>query len=37
VLFDADGSAGPGAAVLVTTLDHVAAGGLKPGVDWVFA
>jgi Ca2+-binding RTX toxin-like protein len=37
VLFDADGSAGAGAAVLVTTLDHVAAATLKAGVDWVFA
>lgn len=37
VLFDADGAAGPGAAVVVTTLDHVAATALRPGVDWVFA
>jgi Ca2+-binding RTX toxin-like protein len=37
VLFDADGSSGAGAAVLVTTLDHVAATALSPGVDWVFA
>jgi Ca2+-binding RTX toxin-like protein len=37
VLFDADGAAGPGAAVVVTTLDQVAASALKPGVDWVFA
>jgi Ca2+-binding RTX toxin-like protein len=37
VWFDADGAAGPGAAALVTTLDHVTAANLKPGVDWVFA
>jgi Ca2+-binding RTX toxin-like protein len=37
VLFDADGTSGPGAPVLVTTLYHVAATALRPGVDWVFA
>jgi hypothetical protein len=37
VLVDADGQSGPGAAALVTTLDHVAATALRPGVDWVFA
>jgi hypothetical protein len=36
VIFDADGSAGSGAPVLVTTLDHLSASLLKPGVDWVF-
>jgi Ca2+-binding RTX toxin-like protein len=37
VLFDADGAAGPGTTVLVTTLDHLSASSLRPGVDWVFA
>jgi Ca2+-binding RTX toxin-like protein len=37
VWFDADGSAGPGAAQLVTTLDHVVPSALSPGVDWIFA
>ena len=37
VLFDADGSAGSGAPVLVTTLDHVTPAALTPGHDWVFA
>ena len=36
VLFDKDGSAGPAAPVVITTLDHLSPTSLHAGTDWVF-